>query len=142
LPAKGLSEDEIPASAPGELGTILVVDDDAGIQSIARRALASRGYRVLTASNGVEGVGLYQQHASQISLIVMDMTMPQMSGIEALKHIREMGSKVPVLLSSGYNVDPDGVEARHFNGFLEKPYDIDELLDAVEKAVSGPLRDP
>ena len=49
----------------------------------------------------------------------MDMTMPQMSGVEALKHIRATGSTVPVLLSSGYNVDPAGVEAKLFNGFPE-----------------------
>ena len=65
----------------------------------------------------------------------MDMTMPQMSGVEALKHIRATGSTVPVLLSSGYNVDPAGVEAKLFSGFLEKPYDINELIEAVERAM-------
>jgi signal transduction histidine kinase/CheY-like chemotaxis protein/predicted hydrocarbon binding protein len=135
LPAK--AHHDRPSNSAGERGTILVVDDDAGIQSLARRALSNKGYRVITASNGVEGVGLFDQYASQVSLIVMDLTMPQMSGIEALKRIRATGSRVPVLLSSGYNIDPAGVEAQHFNGFLEKPYDINELIEAVDRAISS-----
>jgi PAS domain S-box-containing protein len=133
LPAK--AHHDRPSNSPGERGTILVVDDDAGIQALARRALGNKGYRVITASNGIEGVGLFEQYAAQVSLIVMDLTMPQMSGIEALKRIRATGSKVPVLLSSGYNIDPAGIEVQHFNGFLEKPYDVTELLEAVERAV-------
>ena len=136
LPAKGQSQHERPSSTPSERGTVLVVDDDAGIQSLVRRALSDKGYRVISGSNGIEGVGLYQQHKTHVSLIVMDMTMPQMSGVEALKHIRATGSTVPVLLSSGYNVDPGGVEAKLFNGFLEKPYDINELIEAVERAIA------
>ena len=136
LPAKGQSQHERPSSTPSERGTVLVVDDDAGIQSLVRRALSNKGYRVISGSNGVEGVGLFQQYKTQVSLIVMDMTMPQMSGVEALKHIRATGSTVPVLLSSGYNVDPAGVEAKLFNGFLEKPYDINELIEAVERAIA------
>ncbi len=137
LPPKGQSLHQRPSNTPGELGTILVVDDDAGIQALARRALANKGYRVITASNGVEGVGLFEQYATKISLIVMDLTMPQMSGIEALKRIRATGSVVPVLLSSGYNIDPAGVEAQHFSGFLEKPYDINELLEAVARTIGN-----
>jgi CheY-like chemotaxis protein len=65
----------------------------------------------------------------------MDMTMPQMSGVEALRRIRMRDAAVPVLLSSGYDVDHSGVDPREFTGFLEKPYSAEELLDAVDKAL-------
>jgi PAS domain S-box-containing protein len=123
-----------PRRADGELGTILIVEDDAGVQAVARRVLTAKGYRVLTASDGVDGVRMFRQHAHEIRLILMDQTMPRMSGVEALRAIRALGSKVPVLLSSGYVA---GLEAAEFAGFLEKPYDHVGLLAAVEAALSS-----
>lgn len=77
---------------------------------------------------------MFRQHAHEIRLILMDQTMPRMSGVEALRAIRALGSKVPVLLSSGYVA---GLEATEFAGFLEKPYDHVGLLAAVEAALSS-----
>jgi PAS domain S-box-containing protein len=135
LPAKSAEATmEAPLSEPGR-GTILVVDDDMGVQSVARRVLASKGHRIITASNGAEGVRMFEQHRNDVRLVLMDMTMPQMSGIEALRRIRAIDTRVPVLLSSGYDVDRSGVDAREFSGFLEKPYSAEELLDAVDQAL-------
>jgi signal transduction histidine kinase/CheY-like chemotaxis protein/predicted hydrocarbon binding protein len=133
LPAK-TSADAAETPASGR-GAILVVDDDSGVQSVARRVLASKGHRIITASNGAEGVRLFEQHQGDIRLVLMDMTMPQMSGIDALRRIRTRSASVPVLLSSGYDVDRSGVDPREFSGFLEKPYSAEELLDAVDKAL-------
>lgn len=135
LPAKSRPEEPIETGA--DQGMILVVDDDEGVQLIARRALASKGYRVITASNGAEGVRLFEQNAESIRLVIMDMTMPQMNGVEALRRIRAAGASFPVLLSSGTEVDPAGKEAREFSGVLEKPYRVEALWDAVEKAIRG-----
>jgi CheY-like chemotaxis protein len=132
LPAKTAAH---APQARGDRGTILVVDDDDGVQSLARRALAARGYRVLSARNGLEGVRVYQEHRAEVRLIVMDLTMPQMGGVEAMRLIREGGSDVPVLLSSGYLADAEA-EAEHFAGFLEKPYDFRELVSAVERVIA------
>jgi signal transduction histidine kinase/predicted hydrocarbon binding protein len=128
LPAKNTPR----ASPVGARGTILVVDDDEGVQAVARRALAAHGYRVLCAWNGAEGVRVYQQHREEVRLIVMDLTMPQMGGVEALRLIRAGGSAVPVLLSSGYLA---GTEAGQFAGFLEKPYDVQKLVATVESII-------
>jgi PAS domain S-box-containing protein len=125
---------ETPLSEPGR-GTILVVDDDMGVQSVARRVLASKGHRIITASNGAEGVRMFEQHRNDVRLVLMDMTMPQMNGVEALRRIRAIDTRVPVVLSSGYDVDRSGVDAREFDGFLEKPYSAEELLDAVDRAL-------
>jgi two-component system cell cycle sensor histidine kinase/response regulator CckA len=132
LPAAGATA--APRRADGELGTILIVEDDAGVQAVARRVLSAKGYRVLTACDGVDGVRMFRQHSHEIRLILMDQTMPRMSGVEALRAIRALGSNVPVLLSSGYVA---GLEATEFAGFLEKPYDHVGLLAAVEAALSS-----
>jgi CheY-like chemotaxis protein len=128
LPAREVSS--ITPSA-GDRGTVLVVDDDQGVLAIARRVLSAHGYRVLTAANGVEGVASFQEHRDEIRLVLMDMTMPQMNGLDALKHIRALDSDVPVLLSSGYGASA-AIHSKEFSGVLMKPYGFAELLSAVE----------
>ena len=122
----------VPAS--GERGTVLVVDDDQGVLAIARRVLSSHGYRVLTAVNGVEGVACFRQNQPDIRVVVMDMTMPQMNGLDALVRIRELDEQVPVLLSSGYGPSA-AVHSPQFSGVLMKPYSFSELLLAVESSL-------
>jgi signal transduction histidine kinase/CheY-like chemotaxis protein len=135
LPAKSAP---VVARAPGTVtrGTVLVVDDDSGVQSLVRRALGMRGFGVIAASSGEDGLRLFEQHRGELSLILMDVTMPQMSGIEALKRIRATGSNIPVVLSSGYNVEVIGDDSPKFSGYLQKPYDVSELLGAVTSAVT------
>jgi two-component system cell cycle sensor histidine kinase/response regulator CckA len=120
--------------------TILVVDDDDGVRSVAARALSARGYRVLTAVNGADGVRVFEQNRSTLSLVLMDVTMPEMNGFDALRHIRATGSRVPVLLSSGYELDPGTLSPEDFSGILEKPYDVQALIAAVEAAIAGSSR--
>ncbi len=118
----------------GERGTVLVVDDDQGVLAIARRVLSSQGYKVLTAVNGVEGVDCFRANQSEIRLVLMDMTMPQMNGLAAMQRIRALGSDVPVLLSSGYGASA-AVHSSDFSGVLPKPYSFSELLSAVDGAL-------
>ena len=66
----------------------------------------------------------------------MDMTMPQLNGIEALRRIRKLSADVPVLLSSGYGASA-ALHAAEFSGVLPKPYTFDELLAAVEKTLGA-----
>ena len=133
LPAR-----ETPSVAPaaGNRGTVLVVDDDQGVLAIARRVLSAHGYRVLTAVNGVEGVACFQQNRSEIRVVVMDMTMPQMNGLDALAGIRAQDPHVPVLLSSGYGASV-AQHSGEFSGVLMKPYSFLELLSAVEGSMGA-----
>jgi len=114
---------------------VLVVDDDPGVQLLVRRALAAQGYAVILASNGAEGLRLFEQHRAELSLVLMDMTMPQMSGLEALKRIRALDDHAPVLLSSGYSFETIAADSPRYSGYLQKPYDVQQLLGAVEKAI-------
>ncbi|HEY4183870.1 MAG TPA: ATP-binding protein [Polyangia bacterium] len=129
------AEPPLPKVSKADRGIILVVDDDPGVQRLVRRALGRRGFQILTASNGLEGISAFEQHGDAIRLILMDMTMPQMGGVEALREIRGRGGRVPVLLSTGYDLDVIGNAAREFSGVLEKPYDVEGLWNAVEKAL-------
>ncbi len=136
LPAKGAQRTR---TEPGqnERGTVLVVEDDTSVQLLVRRALASQGYGVIMASNGAEGVRLFEQHQEELSLVLMDMTMPEMSGIEALRHIRAAGSALPVLLSSGYSFETIAADSPKYSGYLQKPYDVMQLLEAVAQAIAA-----
>ena len=133
LPAREASS---IAPVAGERGTVLVVDDDHGVLAIARRVLSTHGYRVLTAVNGAEGVACFQQNQAEVRCVLMDMTMPQMNGLDALQRIRKLSASVPVLLSSGYGASA-AVHSSEFTGMLMKPYSFDELLSAVEGALAA-----
>jgi CheY-like chemotaxis protein len=136
LPAKAESVGFITRGSPSR-GTVLVVDDDNSVQLLVRRALTAKGFDVLVASSGADALRLFEQHESSLDLIVMDVTMPNMSGIEALKRIRETGSDVPTLLSSGYSVELINADSPEFFAYLQKPYDIPQLLNAVAAAIAS-----
>jgi PAS domain S-box-containing protein len=105
-------------------GTILVVDDEEIVRKLAKTVLERYGYTVILAEDGKAGVEALSQRKSDISLVLLDMTMPVMSGEEAFRQIRMITPDVRVVLSSGYNE----VEAiRRFTnkglaGFIQKPY--------------------
>ncbi|HKE29499.1 MAG TPA: response regulator, partial [Bryobacteraceae bacterium] len=130
----------LPASATGRRlkaqakGTILVVDDEEIVRKTARLCLQRNGYRVLTASNGLEAVEHFRSPGSHADLVLLDLTMPVMGGEEALRSIRESGSNVPVILSSGYT---EADARRRFGtdglaGFVQKPYTSGQLLEKLE----------
>jgi signal transduction histidine kinase/CheY-like chemotaxis protein len=136
LPIKDESGVEVTHGNPSG-ATVLVVDDDAGVQLVVRRALTAKGFCVIVASSGADALRLFEQHQSSLDLIVMDVTMPHMSGIEALKRIRATGSDVPVLLSSGYSVELLDGDSLEYFAYLQKPYDFAQLLDSVAAAIAS-----
>jgi two-component system cell cycle sensor histidine kinase/response regulator CckA len=127
-------EIELAAANGSERGTILIVDDDDGVRSLGKAVLSSAGYQVVTAASGSEGLRMFERYGAQLQLILMDVTMPGLDGFEALRRIRENGSQIPVLLTSGYEVDPAAAAASG-SGILEKPYDVGQLLEAVRRAL-------
>jgi two-component system cell cycle sensor histidine kinase/response regulator CckA len=129
-----------PLAIPEELrgsGTILVVDDEEVVRSTARNSLARFGYTVLTARDGQEGVDLFARQRSEIALVLLDMTMPVMSGTEAFRRIRQIQPDACVVVSSGF----DEQEAtRRFTAegiaaFIQKPYTARALAKTVKMAM-------
>ena len=122
-------------------GLVLVVDDEDVVRATAKLALQRYGYEVLVAENGQAGVDLFRAYANQIDVVLLDMTMPVMSGQEAFQHMRLTRSDVRVILSSGYN-EVESVRrftSKGLAGFLQKPYTAAQLALAVKRVVeSGP----
>ena len=127
----------IMVESTGLSATILVVDDDEAVREVLKLMLEAASYRVLTAADGREGVGVFRQHCDEISLVLLDMTMPHMDGKEAFHEIRSIRSDVWVILSSGYN-ELDAM--RHFadnglTGFIQKPYRSATLLTKIQEGL-------
>jgi len=126
------------AAAGGRGRTVLIVEDEDMVRRMTWRALDFAGFRVLEASNGVDGVEVFSEHQQEIALVLLDMVMPRMSGDEAARKIREINAQVPILATSGYGE----IEAmRRFresgmNGFLPKPFRPDQLVAKVEEILA------
>ncbi|MCP4640838.1 MAG: PAS domain S-box protein [bacterium] len=115
-------------------GLVLLVDDEETVRALGRRMFERLGFTVITAVDGQHGVDLFSEHAGDLALLVVDMTMPRLSGPEALAEMRRMGNDVPVLLSSGYN-EEEAVPLFNADGrmaFIQKPYRSAELVEKLK----------
>ncbi|MCB2213237.1 PAS domain S-box protein [bacterium] len=117
--------------------TVLVVDDDETVRQVAQMMLEGQGFTVYTAEDGQDGIDVYREHGDEISLVILDMTMPRMDGEQAFQHLQELDPNVRVVLSSGYN---EQETMSHFNGeglagFIQKPYQMHELIGRVREAL-------
>jgi PAS domain S-box-containing protein len=117
--------------------TILLVDDQEMILRLGREILSRRGYRVLTAGDGVEAVELYRRLMTDIDLVILDRAMPRLSGPEALKQLRQINADVCVLFSSGYPSEDNsrGEISSQLAGFVAKPYRPIDLARSVREAL-------
>ena len=118
--------------------TILVVDDEPGILDIGKQFLQRHGYRVITATNGEEALHNYRQHA--VDLVILDIGLPGMDGINCLHALISIDRNVKVIISSGYSSDGDKEDALKLGAvsFLKKPYTIHELLRITKKTLDEP----
>jgi len=135
--------DELPAFAQPGSGTILVVDDEPVVSRTARLALQRYGYTVLTAHNGQEAVDLFRAVSSEIDLVLLDMTLPVMSGEVAFRELRAIRPGVRVLATSGYSeVEALGRFGAEIDGFIQKPYKAATLAEKVHDILARPLASP
>lgn len=126
-------------AAPEGRELVLVVDDEEVVRSTARESLLRYGFQVLTAEDGSRAVELFREHADEIALVILDMTMPQMNGEETFQALQAIRSDVLVLLSSGYS-SMDGVSAGFTSalaGFIQKPYRPRELASKAREALNS-----
>lgn len=119
-------------------GKALVVDDEETVRVLAKRILEAAGFEVLLAVDGREGVEVFREHAAEISVVLLDMTMPHMNGDEAFREMRRIDNNARVVLSSGYNEQEatNRFAGKGLAGFIQKPYRRSELLDAVREAIA------
>ena len=118
--------------------TILVVDDEDVVRKVAEGALKAHGFKTLSASNGKEALEILDKRSSEVMLVLLDLTMPVMSGKETLALIRERFEGMPVIVCSGYMVDLEGFEDE--TGFrpdaaIQKPYEIKSLASKIRDLI-------
>ena len=138
LPASGplvppLSGDVKVFNPSGTLELVMVVDDEEFISFLAQRLLTDEGYRVITARDGFQAVEMYRKLRDQISLVILDFTMPVMDGTDVFAELQEINPKVPVVLTSGFSEQGrlQTMLARGLRGFIPKPYTHQKLLSQV-----------
>jgi len=123
-------------NVPG--GTVLVVEDEPAVRTVAQALLTRRGYMVLTAPDGASALNVLRDHPAGIGLVLLDMTMPGMSTDEIVQGVRALDPTLPILLNSGYTSN-DAVrrmlEEGSVQGFLSKPYDLHQLVENVQKLI-------
>ncbi|HSJ26487.1 MAG TPA: PAS domain S-box protein [Longimicrobiales bacterium] len=118
-------------------GSILVVEDEEAVRSIARRSLVRHGYQVYEASNGREALAMLDDGAAGVDLIISDLVMPVMGGGELARRLRGRESAPPMLFMSGY-AEKDAVPGNELDAgalLLEKPFTMQQLLRAVSRAL-------
>jgi two-component system cell cycle sensor histidine kinase/response regulator CckA len=123
-------------------GTLLVVDDEEVVRGFTLSVLEERGFEVVTAVDGLDGIECFRKSADRIRAVILDMTMPHMDGEDVLRRIHDVRPGVPVLLMSGYS-EQDAT--RRFSplkpaGFLHKPFRPADLLSKLREILEN--RDP
>jgi len=113
---------------------ILIVDDEESIRWTLKKALEREGYRILLARDGGEGVKLAQDPA--VDLVLLDLRLPMMDGLEVLTRIKEERPELPIIIMTAYGTLPAAVQAmkRGAYDYITKPFDVEELLLQVERA--------
>ncbi len=141
LPAAANPAPAAPAAAPAETEGgegVLVVDDEDMVRDLARLVLERRGYRVLTAADGEEALAQYGAHRGEIDVVLLDYSMPGLTGLQVYEALRKINPQVCVVFSSGYGLQGDATPllAAGARAFVPKPYRPDELVQAIRQVLA------
>jgi CheY-like chemotaxis protein len=120
--------------------TILVVDDEPLVLSLTSAMLTRYGYSVLTAASGAEAIALFKHSPSvEVHLLVVDLAMPDMTGVAAVQRISEWRPSLPVLYFSAYS-DDESLRPSYARGipFLAKPFTSLQLIKKIRELLDGP----
>ncbi len=144
LPAseESVMEWEKERARPPILGsekTILIVDDELQLLEITSRFLKQYGYQVLAAQNGSEALKIYRKSKDQISLVLLDVVMPEMRGEVCFREIRALNPNAKVLLMTGFTNDDSSYHAvrNEAVGLIEKPFDLYQMLEMIKSLLQA-----
>lgn len=134
-PSKQLFSKAIPTGSE----KILLVDDEPMVLDANWKILEALGYGVYAARSGQEAVSLFLENKGDISLVILDMIMPGMSGGTTFDRLRAIRPDIPVILCSGYSLEGEAQEIldRGCNGFLQKPFDLQEFSSKIRSLLDG-----
>jgi len=117
--------------------SILIIDDDPRLRQSFQKLLAEEGYNVLSAPNASKGLSLLQEELPD--LVIMDIRMPGMNGLDALKEIQLIEPKLPVIIMTAFGTSETAIEATKLGAFdyILKPFDIPDILELIKKALKA-----
>jgi two-component system cell cycle sensor histidine kinase/response regulator CckA len=120
-------------------GTILLVDDEEKVRLVAQRMLARLGFTIITAANGREALERFQLHHDQLKLVLLDLTMPELGGVETFQGLRRLDASVPILMVTGYNESDVGTRTAGLGlaGIIQKPYTLSRLEEHIKSVLKS-----
>lgn len=127
---------EKPADAPRGHETILIVEDEDAVRKVTERVLHKYGYATISATDGDEGLSVFREKRAEIDLILLDLTMPKLSGGMLLDEIIAIDPGAKVVISSGQS-EEDLKKISRARGYIAKPYRSDDLAKAIRNALDG-----
>jgi CheY-like chemotaxis protein len=131
--------EEVEVDAWRGSGTVLVVDDEDGVRTVAEALLRSMGFEVILAKDGMEALERFRSAAGAIRAVLLDLTMPHMGGVETFRELRRIDPGCRVVLTSGYN-EQEAIQdflGKGLVAFVQKPFQSTSLAQAMKKALEG-----
>ncbi len=139
-PEMATKHEHAPRLFTGSGEYVLLVDDDEVVRNSFERMLTSLGYRVISAANGLEGLGSFCQHRDKIRLLITDAIMPGMNGDILACSVRELAPSLPIIFSTGYDqkqVLEDTLSLKH-SRVLAKPFSLETLATSLHELLQNP----
>jgi CheY-like chemotaxis protein len=134
IPTESQTEAEL-LQGKGEL--VLIVDDDLAVQRINQSLLESNHYTTLVANDGIDALSLYASHQRSVKVILIDVMMPNMDGVTAVRTLRNINPSVKIIAISGLTSNREPVLAAGADVFLSKPYTLEHLLRTISDLVKS-----
>ncbi len=133
-----MTPDHVPDGSGGDDVTILLVEDEETVRRVIERLLQKLGYDVLSASDAEEAMEVFQQRHDEIDLVLTDVVMPGLTGVEMAEVLREQRPDMKFLFTSGYtSKELGGSPQAPPEPFLPKPFSMDELSRSIRDALDS-----
>jgi two-component system cell cycle sensor histidine kinase/response regulator CckA len=134
-----LTQQQEPSEIVGAGETVLVIEDEELLMDSVTQVLEGKGYRVLAARDGAEGLEIYSRHQDDVAVVLMDMGLPKLDGWEVFQKMKAVNPRVKVVLASGY-LDPyikSEMLKAGAKDFIQKPYVPEQILSRVHRVIDG-----
>jgi CheY-like chemotaxis protein len=132
------STEIVPNRKLAEHSTVLVVEDERAMVQLLGTGLSQEGYGVLTARDGADAIDVYQRHRSDIDVILLDLGLPKVSGLDVIRTVRKLNEDVKIIVATGY-LEPElksELIAAGVNECIQKPYVIPDILGRISHHLS------
>jgi PAS domain S-box-containing protein len=132
----------LPPLSAAPSATVLIIDDEAPVREMIGEVLEAQGFEVLTAQDGARGVAVFREHRDRVDVVLLDLSMPGLSGADTFSRLRQIDPGVCVILSSGYDhAEASGrFGADRPAGFIQKPYRPEQLVAEIGRCLSETAR--